>query len=286
MNCDVTVLNLSGIYDQESFYRTDKSSRFIDLRDITGTNCMCDDAAKREIMQRIESLTGPVKTSDEPGMRGNREDFSQSDLCIHFIDNGNYHYLSALYLSMVKEPFSLVVLDHHPDMQRPMFDILSCGGWILDVIEKNEFPRDVHIIGADRHLIDELDESDKRKVCFYDADDVFTKDGRVILPKTEFPVYLSVDKDVIRRSDIVTNWDQGDLSAEQVLLFVRELILRDYNRGEGGQVPDTGAFCSSLLGVDICGECTPEQEDCDIYAAIAGNDNFNRQIIELLRNLN
>ena len=59
---------------------------------------MCDDGAMSEIRQRIS----------EHGIGADE---------IHFIDNGNYHYMSAITLEMVKEPFSLVVFDHHPDMQ-------------------------------------------------------------------------------------------------------------------------------------------------------------------------
>ena len=48
---------------------------------------------------------------------------------IHFLDSGNYHYVTKLWLDQVKEPFDLLVLDHHTDLQQPMFgDILSCGG--------------------------------------------------------------------------------------------------------------------------------------------------------------
>lgn len=32
---------------------------------------------------------------------------------IHFLDSGNYHYVTKLWLDQVKEPFDLLVLDHH-----------------------------------------------------------------------------------------------------------------------------------------------------------------------------
>ena len=156
MNFDVAVLNFSKIYDQESFYRSDKSSHFVDLTDISGTNCMCDEQAAKEILLRI----GGSGRADAYPAR------SHLPNGLHFIDNGNFHYMSSIYLSQVKEPFSLIVLDHHPDMQRPMFDILSCGGWIVDVLDHNEYVRDVHIIGADEKLIGELPEDDKKKAQF------------------------------------------------------------------------------------------------------------------------
>ena len=141
MKKKVSIFNFTNVYNKESFYRDDKSSiscsignatclNVIDCSKISGTNCMCDDGAMSEIRSIIrEHEIG----ADE----------------IHFIDNGNYHYMSAIMLEQVKEPFSLVVFDHHPDMQPPMFgDILSCGGWVLYALENNPNIRDVHIIGA------------------------------------------------------------------------------------------------------------------------------------------
>ena len=262
---EVTVLNFSGIYEQETFYRDLEGVSFVDLKDISGTNCMCDDEAAKEILARLKD-TGKSVSFEASG-----DIHAKLPYGLHFIDNGNYHYMSALLAGRVTEPFSLVALDHHPDMQRPMFDILSCGGWVAEVLDKNPFVRDVHIIGADRRLIEELDPADRDKVRFYDLDEVFYSDTGVRLPDIGFPVYLSIDKDVVRRDDIVTNWDQGELSAEQLKLFIRALFITEKN-SEGRDV----------LALDICGECAPDQENCDISAAICGNDTFNADIIKLL----
>ncbi|MCR5558208.1 MAG: arginase family protein [Butyrivibrio sp.] len=257
---EVSVFNFSGIYDEESFYRNDKGSSFcnavvkkFDLREMSGTNCMCDDAAVDSIRRLL---------SDEKVAAGG----------VHFIDSGNYHYMSALLTQLLKEPFSLVVLDHHPDMQPPMFgDILSCGGWVLKVLEENEFVRDVHIIGADEKLVALLDPEDASKVKFYDFENGGDEPGSGAVSfdvesfKTDYPVYLSIDKDVLSRKEVVTNWDQGDMDCRQLFLLVKKLMAQ-----------------GKLLGVDVCGECAPDQEDCDVAAAISGNDAFNRQILELL----
>ena len=229
------------------------------MKDISGTNAYCDDEAREEILRRI---SGDYNDAERSFARG-----------IHFIDNGNYHYISALYTRLVKEPFSLVVLDHHPDMQRPMFDILSCGGWVLDVIQNNPYVRDIHIIGADRGLIGELDENDKIRAKFYDPEDVFCESEEIRLPGTQYPVYLSIDKDVLGRDEIVTNWDQGELSGQNLLGFVRALFESERSLGR------------DIIGVDICGECTPDQEGCDISRAISGNDDFNLKIIQHLGDL-
>ena len=243
----VSIFNFSGIYENESFYRNDKSSIcVVNCREIPGTNCMCDDAAIEQIRSRIREMgIGP----DE----------------IHYIDNGNYHYMSAILLEQIKEPFSLVVFDHHPDMQPPMFgDILSCGGWVLYALEHSSFIRDVHVIGADRTLIDELPEDVRSRAFFYDLNEVIQGED-IVLPKTQYPVYLSIDKDVLADSVLTTNWDQGQMKTSELLNVVRR-IFSD----------------REVIGVDICGECAPEQEGIDVGAAIAGNDAFNGQILEVI----
>lgn len=268
MKKKVSIFNFTNVYNKESFYRDDKSSiscdiellsygnsatlgdtgnatclNVVDCSKISGTNCMCDDGAMSEIRSMIrEHEIG----ADE----------------IHFIDNGNYHYMSAIMLEQVKEPFSLVVFDHHPDMQPPMFgDILSCGGWVLYALENNPNIRDVHIIGADRKLIDELPDDVRERAHFYDAYDVICR--RDYFPKTQFPVYISVDKDVVTPDEITTNWDQGEMRVSELLATIDRFF--DERK---------------VIGVDICGECAPEQEGINVDEAIAGNDAFNGEILE------
>ena len=73
----------------------------LDCQDIPGTNCYCDSLAEEEIGKRIAPF----------GPEG-----------IHFLDSGNYHYLTKLWLELVKVPFELLVFDHHTDM-------LAFGFW-------------------------------------------------------------------------------------------------------------------------------------------------------------
>ena len=254
MNDHITLFDFSGIYNEESFYQNDKSSHFciINCRDIPGTNCMCDDEAIAQIKKRISG-----QAFEMTGLEDESERLAAFAKGIHFIDSGNYHYMSTIITDMIKEPFSL--LDHHPDMQPPMFgDILSCGGWVMKVIENNPYVRDVHVIGADRELIDKLDKDDAKCVKFYDVSDV-----RDELPDTEYPVFLSVDKDVVRREELVTNWDQGEMTKSELLSFIKALI----NNKE-------------VIGVDICGECAPDQEGIDVGKEAQINDEFNIEIIK------
>ena len=67
---------------------------------------------------------------------------------IHFLDSGNYHYVSKIWLDKIEEEFELLVFDHHTDMQMPMFgNILSCGGWIQAALDTNTRLKRVYLAG-------------------------------------------------------------------------------------------------------------------------------------------
>ncbi|MFR3946866.1 MAG: hypothetical protein ACLTZM_07055 [Ruminococcus sp.] len=104
---NIVIMDFSGIYQEEQFYEGEQIS-WIDLSDISGTNCYCDGDAQAQILERMEKY--PVSG-------------------IYFIDSGNYHYMSRIGIGRVKEPFNLLVFDNHTDMQLPAFGgLLSCGG--------------------------------------------------------------------------------------------------------------------------------------------------------------
>ena len=108
----MVVMHMSGAYAEQTFYKEKKEGWQIcqiTCQDIEGTNCYCDDAAKESLRERVRPYS----------YEG-----------IHFLDSGNYHYLSLLWLEKIKEPFSLILFDHHPDLQDPSWGgITSCGGW-------------------------------------------------------------------------------------------------------------------------------------------------------------
>ena len=108
------IMNMSGIYREEKFWKGQETV-WVEAEDITGTNCYCDEDARTEISCRID------KFSSEG---------------VHFIDSGNYHYLTRLWIGKIKQPFRLLVFDNHTDMQPPAFGgLLSCGGWIAAALE-------------------------------------------------------------------------------------------------------------------------------------------------------
>lgn len=143
---EIVIMDFSGIYKEEQFFEGEKVS-WLDVREIPGTNCYCDDEAKTQILEKLE-------------------EFSAGG--IYFIDSGNYHYMSRIGIERVKEPFRLLVFDNHTDMQLPAFGgLLSCGGWIASAIEEAENLVEVWLVGPDEEAYSQVEEPLKEKVKFF-----------------------------------------------------------------------------------------------------------------------
>ena len=196
--------------------------------------------------------------------------------------------MSKIWTDMVQEPFSLVIFDHHPDMQEPRFgNILSCGGWVKKVLEENKFIDNVVIIGVADHLVNEIraelsqagDASALDKVTFIHESELptVTLEGRspdrvystLHIPHST-PVYLSIDKDALSPAYAATNWDQGSLDVATLKKIIAGL-----------------ATNHKIIGVDICGERARNyagDEYHTVQEADVLNDSTNRELVEFLQN--
>ena len=254
-NC--IIQDFTGVYAEQPFMqglRGYDNTRYIDCTDIPGTDCYCDDEAVEAIRRRIAG----AGITDASG--------------IHFFDNGNYHYMSKIWTDMVQEPFSLVVFDHHPDMQEPRFgNILSCGGWVKKVLEENKFVQSVTLIGVADHLAEEIPPHDK--VMIIRESEIVTLEGRSPdrVHASSHPLYISIDKDALSTDYAATNWDQGSLSLEHMKAIIEAL-----------------AQGHKIIGVDICGERARDfagDEYHTVQEADALNDRTNRELAKFLQNL-
>ena len=244
---------------------SDGEIRWFDCTRIDGTDCYCDDEAQAILRKQITE----ANSINTPG--------------IHFFDNGNYHYMSKLWTDSVPDPFDLVVFDHHPDMQPPRFEgILSCGGWIKEVLDNNKFVQNVTVIGVADHLVEEIQEDLSQanaaeildRVTFIRESELtaVTLEGRspdrVHLTSHTTPVYISIDKDALNTQEAATNWDQGSLTFEQLAETLQALA---QNR--------------KILGIDICGERARDMGFEDTAAADALNNTLNEKLYNLITTL-
>ncbi len=280
----ITIQDFTGVYAEQPFMQglrkaasTDGEIRWFDCTRIDGTDCYCDDEAQAILREQIEFC----KT---PALRQAQGPSSISTPGIHFFDNGNYHYMSKLWTDTVQEPFDLVVFDHHPDMQPPRFEgILSCGGWIKEVLEHNRFVQNVVVIGVADHLIEEIQqdlsqpnaaeilnrvtfirESELKNLQNNLSSFVCSEHASVLSSN----LYISIDKDALNTQEAATNWDQGSLTFKHLAETLQTLA---QNR--------------KILGIDICGERARDMGFEDTAAADALNNALNKKLFHLLTGL-
>ncbi len=166
---------------------------------------------------------------------------------ISFLGSGDYHYITYLFLKKVKRETTLVVLDNHIDC-KPVFDetFISCGSWIKNALE--------------------LPTIEKVVVVTNEGGEFHYPDLKIVKPEIEelkkeiknaSSIYLSIDKDILSKETLNTNWDQGNLTVELL-----------------GKIIDTIPI-GKLTGVDICGEPEP----LNIFE-IKKSEKINLKIIE------
>ena len=241
----VSVLNFSGVYERQSFYK-DRDCEWIDCSDLSGVNGFCDETSMEEIDARISGLEG----------------------WIHFIDGGNFHYLSYLLMKHIREPFTLVVFDHHTDMKPSMFaGLLSCGCWIKEALDALPFLKHVVLIGVADSLADtaEPDYAGRVRIISESMAEAGDTWLGILEAEASEAVYLSIDKDAFGREEVVTDWDQGTMTLE---LLERAYRILDSRR---------------ILGVDICGEADRDEFfSGQMSASDEQNDAANRRILRML----
>lgn len=241
----ISVLNFSGVYERQSFYK-DRDCEWIDCSDLSGVNGFCDETSMEEIDARISGLEG----------------------WIHFIDGGNFHYLSYLLMKHIREPFTLVVFDHHTDMKPSMFaGLLSCGCWIKEALDALPFLKNVVLIGVADSLADtaEPDYAGRVRIISESMAEAGDTWLGILEAEASEAVYLSIDKDAFGREEVVTDWDQGTMTLE---LLERAYRILDSRR---------------ILGVDICGEADRDEFfSGQMSASDEQNDAANRRILRML----
>lgn len=163
------ILDFSGAYSDAGFPERLPGAARIDFTSLGGTVCYCDpDAAGR-----IKAV-----------LAGRKER-------IHWIDSGDFHYVTKLFTDALTEPFTLVLFDNHPDDQAPEFEgVLSCGSWVRAMRQENPMLREVISVGPDG------------------ACPALDLDGKA--------VWVSVDKDILSPCYARTDWSQGTMTLPEL----------------------------------------------------------------------
>lgn len=264
------ILDFTHVYCDEDIKDIDRF-RYIDCSDIQETDMYCSKNAYEKIWGRIEPY----------GIQG-----------IHYIDSGNYHYISKIITDHIDEPFGLVMYDHHTDMQMPMVpEMMSCGDWAGQALSQNKNLRQLVIVGPPESDIEQTLESysgsQSGRLLTFSAEDLHGDllENKLKLIRTDLPLYISIDKDVLGPEYTETNWSQGDMSIDGL-----ERLLGVFLGGQGEEKNSDACRNdernagdirhSRILGIDICGEI---QTDIPVPEYLEAEEKNEKVNIELFR---
>ena len=264
------ILDFTHVYRDEDIKDIDRF-RYIDCSDIQETDMYCSKNAYEKIWGRIEPY----------GIQG-----------IHYIDSGNYHYISKIITDHIDEPFGLVMYDHHTDMQMPMVpEMMSCGDWAGQALSQNKNLRQLVIVGPPESDIEQTLESysgsQSGRLLTFSAEDLHGDllENKLKLFRTDLPLYISIDKDVLGPEYTETNWSQGDMSIDGL-----ERLLSVFLGGQGEEKNSDACRNdernagdirhSRILGIDICGEI---QTDIPVPEYLEAEEKNEKVNIELFR---
>ena len=264
------ILDFTHVYRDEDIKDIDRF-RYIDCSDIQETDMYCSKNAYEKIWGRIEPY----------GIQG-----------IHYIDSGNYHYISKIITDHIDEPFGLVMYDHHTDMQMPMVpEMMSCGDWSGQALSQNKNLRQLVIVGPPESDIEQTLESysgsQSGRLLTFSAEDLHGDllENKLKLIRTDLPLYISIDKDVLGPEYTETNWSQGDMSIDGL-----ERLLSVFLGGQGEEKNSDACRNdernagdirhSRILGIDICGEI---QTDIPVPEYLEAEEKNEKVNIELFR---
>lgn len=264
------ILDFTHVYRDEDIKDIDRF-RYIDCSDIQETDMYCSKNAYEKIWGRIEPY----------GIQG-----------IHYIDSGNYHYITKIITDHITEPFGLVMYDHHTDMQIPMVpEMMSCGDWAGQALSQNKNLRQLVIVGPPESDIEQTLESysgsQSGRLLTFSAEDLHGDllENKLKLIRTDLPLYISIDKDVLGTEYTETNWSQGDMSIDGL-----ERLLSVFLGGQGEEKNSDACRNderyagdirhSRILGIDICGEI---QTDIPVPEYLEAEEKNEKVNIELFR---
>lgn len=125
------LMNFSGAFSMDGWSAhccSQDTCTVLDFSLLEGTRYYLD----RDAEKAVESVISPLPLRS-----------------VHWIDTGDYHYLSDLWLRKLDREAVLVLFDHHTDRQAPAFsgETLSCGSWVLHSLTANPFVRRLVSVG-------------------------------------------------------------------------------------------------------------------------------------------
>jgi hypothetical protein len=230
-----------------------------------------------------------------------------------FVGSGDFHHLSLALLRRQVGPCNVLVLDNHPDwMCRIPF--LHCGAWLAHTARLPHVNRIFHVGGEvdfDNHyrwlapwpllrsgkitvipalrsfrgkawdkvahgaLRENPDEPAGR-----DAIEEMLAPWRLELAR--LPLYISLDRDVLRAEEAVVNWDSGHLVTSEVLAVVKSFLAASGGLAAMDAVGDWSPVRTSGIGRKILHWTEHPSGTIDPRQATAINERLNLTLVDTL----
>jgi hypothetical protein len=250
----VRILDLDGSLAQQSRLLVESAAEVVPLQDWgRRLRLACSFDCFRRFEQSLARCLGP-------------------DPVVTFYGSGDFHHVSLALVRRITTPFNLLVLDKHPDWMRGI-PFLHCGTWLRHAV-RLPLLRRVYHVGGDLDFdnawrwLAPADELRRGKITVFPAVRRFrsgpwrrvpnvplsdngrpiTADhlGRLLRPfapeLARWPLYVSLDKDVMTAADAVVNWDSGHLRLAEVTTVLAAFL---------------AAARGNLLGLDVVGDWSP-----------------------------
>jgi hypothetical protein len=241
----------------------------------------------------------------------------EPDPCLTFVGSGDFHHVSLALLRRLATPCNLVIIDNHPDWMRGL-PFLHCGTWVRHAARLPWVHRVFHV-GGDVDFdngfrwLAPWDDLRSGKITVLPALRRFRKGHWSDVPHkplrshreepltrdrieeclepfrsdlARWPLYVSLDKDVMTAKDAAVNWDSGHLTTSEVME-----LLQAFRTAAHGH----------LAGMDVVGDWSPvrvqgffrrflhytEHPTLGTIPEEANrlNENLNLALLEIIRNV-
>jgi Arginase/agmatinase/formimionoglutamate hydrolase, arginase family len=215
MHRKLTFLNFDDTYVHQDSLTAAFPHQWIDFTGLRGTNLYCSPEAFSSICTELDRIP---------------------DKGLTFIGSGNYHYVALALMREINHPFTLVLFDHHTDLNEGQIGpLLSCGSWVSHAIKEVPELKKVIMIGPDPRTARHIPQLIRRQTVIIPDHRLPSASQLLALIPTD-TVQISVDKDVLSPEEAKTNWSQGNLKTETLLALIQAII--------------TG---KSVASIDVCG---------------------------------
>ncbi|WP_243298639.1 arginase family protein [Bacillus litorisediminis] len=250
INSGITIIDFDETYLAQTKLQHYPHER-LDFRHLEHVNLFCEEETLQTLQMRLQKRR----------QKG-----------ITLIGSGNYHYVTYLLLKEISKPFTLVLFDNHPDLRtnQDHDEMLSCGSWVSYALSNILLLQQVVIIGPTVAL---AQNSTHSRTVIFPFDGVHHYSLPLILSSIPTNhVYVSIDKDVLHKGEVQTNWDQGVMGIHTLTQMLKSFLMS-----------------KQVEGVDICGELrlSPIESLQPTYQSIIQkNQKANLQLLQTCLNAN